>query len=323
MARRARDERLARGGTGVLSPTVPRHDWTVTSLALFDVPLDSSGAGRGEEHAPEALRAAGLRERLQARDAGGVEAARIRDSRRDPVTGVIGAAEVRSASGAIASKVREVIGAGERPVILGGDCTLLLGVFQALGGGVGLWLIDGHADFHDGDLSPTGEAADMELSILTGHGPDGLLDGDEPMLDPGAVVLLGHRPGALAPEVAAENARLDPAVEAHTALQIRERGPSAVGAAARARLEAMPAWLHVDLDVLDETALPAVSYPQPQGLDWRELVGLAAPLAAAPNLVGVSVADFNPDRDPDGAQARRVVDALAELLRPAGVAERP
>jgi arginase len=288
----------------------------MTRLALLDVPLDSSGAGRGEEHAPDALRAVGLLERLEARDAGAVEAARIRDTRRDPLTGVIGADEVRRASAAIAASVRELLDAGERPVVLGGDCTLLLGVFGALPAGTGLWFVDGHADFHDGELSPTGEAADMDLSILTGHGPEGLLEGPERLLDPGAVVLMGHRPDELAQEVAAENARLDPAIEAHTSAQLRERGPATLGAAAAARLTATSAWLHVDLDVLDETALPAVTYPQPGGLAWAELADLVAPLAAAPNLLGVSIADFNPDRDPDGVQARRVVDALAQLLRP-------
>jgi arginase family enzyme len=41
---------------------------------------------------------------------------------------------------------------------------------------------------------------------------------------------------------------------------------------------------------------------------------LARPLAAAPNLVGISVADYNPDRDPDGMHARAIVDALERLL---------
>jgi arginase len=281
-------------------------------LAILEAPLDCSGAGRAEQDAPAALRAAGLVERLGARDAGEADA-RIGDPRRDPATGVIGAEDVRRASAAIAARVRELLDAGERPVVVGGDCTLLLGVFQALPRGSGLWFVDGHADFFDGESSPTGEAADMDLAILTGHGPPGLLDGDGPLVDPGAVVLLGHRPGDLHPDVALENARLDPAIHALTAPEVRERGAARVGEEAAARLARRPAWLHLDLDVLDEAALPAVSYPQPRGLDWDELVALARPLVAARNLLGVSVADFNPDRDPDGSHAVRVVDALAAL----------
>jgi arginase len=282
-------------------------------LVIVDAPLDCSGAGRGEEHAPAALRAAGLLERLGALD-GGEADARVRDTRRDADTGVVGAGEVRRASLAIASPVRKVLEAHERPLVLGGDCTLLLGVFQALPVGSGLWFVDGHADFFDGQSSPTGEAADMDLAILTGHGPPGLLEQDRPLLEPDAVVLLGHRPAQLHPDVARENARLDPLIHALTAPEVRELGTSRVGIDAAARLAGCPTWLHLDLDVLDEDVLPAVSYPQPLGLDWDELIELARPLVTAPNLLGVSVADFNPDHDPDGTHAAQIVEALASLF---------
>jgi arginase len=286
-------------------------------LAVIDAPLDCSGAGRGEELAPAALREAGLVKRLGARDAG-VADAQIRDTRRDSVTGVIGALDVRRAANDIAARVRNVRGAGEFPLVVGGDCTLLLGVFQALPADCGLWFVDGHADFYDGESSPTGEAADMDLAILTGHGPAGLLADDTLLLDPAVVVLLGHRPSELDADVAFENARLDPAIYALTAPEVQKRGASRVGEEAAERLAGAPVWLHLDLDVLDETALPAVSYPQPLGLDWTELTELVAPLAAAPGLVGLSVADFNPDRDPDGAYADRVVVLLETLLAASG-----
>jgi len=284
----------------------------VAAFAVIDAPIDSSGRGRGEERGPAALRAAGLVERLEARDAGEVDAW-IRDPRREPGTGVVGATDVRRASAAIASGVREVLGSDERPLVLGGDCTLLLGVFAGVPEGSGLWFVDGHADFFDGGSSPTGEAADMELAVLTGHGPPALLAGSQPMLEPAAVVLLGHRPAELHPDTARENARLDPAIHALTAPEVRERGPGRVGGEAAARLRGRPAWLHLDLDVLDEGVLPAVSYPQPLGLDWDELVALARPLATAPNLLGISVADFDPDRDADQLYAARIVEALTFL----------
>lgn len=240
--------------------------------------------------------------------------ARIRDTRRDAATGMIGADDVRRATTAIARAVRRILGTGELPLVVGGDCTLLLGVFDGLPVPAGLWFVDGHADFHDGASSPTGEAADMDLAILTGHGPAGLLPSDGPLLDPARTVLLGHRPDRLGADAAEENARLDPGIHALTAPEIRERGPALVGAQAAERLAGGPAWLHLDLDVLDAAALPAVSYPQRLGLDWEELAELVRPLAAAPGLVGISLADFNPDRDPDGAHAARVVELVAALL---------
>ncbi len=75
-----------------------------------------------------------------------------------------------------------------------------------------------------------------------------------------------------------------------------------------------PAWLHLDLDVLDGEALPALTYPQPGGLSWEGFVELVRPLAASAALVGVSVADFEPDRDPDGVHAAHVVEALVKAL---------
>jgi len=279
---------------------------------LIQAPIDSSGAGRGEEHAPSALVAAGLLERIDVQAV--VESdARIRDSSRDPATGVIGADQIRHAVEAIASDVRSALVSGATPLVVGGDCTLLLGVFLGVARPTALWFVDGHADFFDGETSPTGEAADMDLAVLTGHGPPGLLPGADRLVAPAAVSLLGHRPAELGPGTATENGRIDHDIFALTSVEIRELGPRSLGEEVASRSSG-PAWVHVDLDVLDERVLPAVSYPQSLGLDWRELVELVHPLAASPGLVGVSVADLNPDLDPDGRHARRTVDALAEIL---------
>jgi arginase family enzyme len=284
----------------------------VTNRILIQAPIDSSGAGRGEEHAPSAVVAAGLLERIDVHAV--VESdARIRDSSRDPASGVIGADQIRRAAEAIASDVRSAVGSGGTPLVVGGDCTLLLGVFLGVARPTALWFVDGHADFFDGETSRTGEAADMDLAILTGHGPPGLLARAEPLVAPAAVALLGHRPDDLGPGTATENGRIDPDIFALTSVEIRKLAPRSVGEEVAGRSSG-PAWVHVDLDVLDERVLPAVSYPQSLGLDWRELVELVQPLAASPDLVGMSVADLNPDLDPDGRHARRTVDALAEIL---------
>ena len=97
---------------------------------------------------------------------------------------------------------------------------------------------------------------------------------------------------------------------------LRATGMGRAGRDAETRLAggADGAWLHLDLDVLDRGALPAVSYPQSGGLSWDELLELIAPLGGSPHLVGVSVADLNPDLDPNGRHAARVVDLLAAAL---------
>ncbi len=130
-------------------------------FTLMGAPLDSSGSGRGESRAPAALRHAGLAERLDGRDLGEVTPP-ITDSTRDLQSGVIGLAELRERSLTLADAVARTLGRGERPLVLGGDCCVLLGVFVGLRRAdreAGLWFVDGHADFYDGHTSPSGEAA--------------------------------------------------------------------------------------------------------------------------------------------------------------------
>ncbi|WP_165947330.1 arginase family protein [Micromonospora sp. 15K316] len=281
--------------------------WTVV-----DAPLDSSGTGRGEQRAPEALRRAGLVAALDADDGGAVDA-RVEDAARDPTSGLIGAEAVRRASAAIAARVAELLAAGQRPLVVGGDCAILPGVCRALPAGSDLWFVDAHPDFYDGATSETGEGADMDLSVVTGHGPAVAAGVEGALVDPNRVHLLGHRP-AVEEAGRVEAARIDPRIRQVPAAELR-RDPGLVGAAL-AEEGSAPAWLHLDLDALDPVDLPAVTYPEPDGLRRPELVALVAPLTRADRLLGMSVTDLNVDRDLDGRHARRVVELLVELLRP-------
>ncbi|MEU6077151.1 arginase family protein [Micromonospora sp. NPDC047074] len=279
--------------------------------SVLDAPLDSSGRGRGERRAPEALRAAGLLGRLGAADAGTVDAL-ITDPVRDPETGVVGADQVRRASRAIAARVTELLDTGRHPLLLGGDCAILPGALQGLSAGFDLWFLDAHLDFEDGRSSPTGEGADMDLSIVTDHGPAGVLDREGPLVDPDQVHVLGHRPLDQASADGREASRVDPAVHLVPASRLRGADAATVGNDLAAGTT--PAWLHLDLDVLDPLVLPAVSYPEPGGLDWADVTALTRPLVRSGRLIGMSVTDFNADEDPDGRHAERIVQALAELL---------
>jgi arginase len=73
--------------------------------------------------------------------------------------------------------------------------------------------------------------------------------------------------------------------------------------------------VHFDADVFDESEMPAVTYAQPDGLDWGQVEALLRALVSSPALVGLSIADFEPDKDPDGQHVRRIVDLTARLLK--------
>src|ERR671914_701914 len=172
-------------------------DGAATRWVLVGAPLDCSGTGRGEARAPGALREAGLAQRTGAHDAGDVDAT-VDDPNRDARTGVIGFEQIRRASMEIDSTVAAVLDEGGKPLVVGGDCTVLVGALAAAKerlGRVGLAFVDGHLDFFGGDTSPTGEAADMDLAFVTGYGPEGLVDlaSPPPIAEPGDVVVMGYR----------------------------------------------------------------------------------------------------------------------------------
>lgn len=279
---------------------------------VVDAPLDSSGARRGEERAPAALRRAGLLDALAADDDGPIDEARLRDPHREPASGVIDAAGLVRAGAAISARIGGLIADGHRPLVLGGDCAILPGICRALPRTTELWFVDAHPDFLDGATSPTGEAADMDLSVITGHGPAAAIGVDDALLDPARVHLLGHRPPT-DEDSRIEAARIDPAIHQVPSPDLLRLGAGVVGAGLAADGDG-PAWLHLDLDVVDPRDLPAVTYPEPDGPRWADLVALVTPLARADRLLGMSVTDLNPDEDPDGRHTRRVVEVLAQML---------
>lgn len=271
----------------------------------------------GEERAPAAIRASGLLERLGIEDLGDAHQP-IASALRDPDTGVIAFAEIAAANAGVRDVVGRVLDRGGRPLVLGGDCAFLPGALAAAhahGGPLGVVLVDGHPDCHDGTTSPTGEAADMELAVATGRGPAGLVDlAGPPIVRPEHAVVLGY--GRERPEDAAEAELADPAIELVPAAELRGDLPARTRAVA-ARLAADPGryWIHLDVDVLDETVLPAVTYPHLDGLGWDEVeAALRVLLEPEGAVAGLSIADYVPPRDPDGRGLEQLTEMLRRLL---------
>lgn len=270
---------------------------------------------------PSALRTAGLAELLDAQDRGDLPVA-IDDPNRDPATGMVGFTSVCAASSAIQRAVAEMLTRGERPLLVGGCCTLLIGVTAALKehfGRVGLAFVDGHLDFYDGDSSPTGEAADMELAILTGHGPSGLIDlaGAPPLLEPADIVTLGYRDERKAAlDGAPDPDEVAPQMTRYSVYDVRRSGFVALGYQIAERFAESPGrfWLHLDLDVLDQEVLTAVDYPMLEGLEWNELEALLYPLAQSPALIGMDVTIYNPVLDPSNQYPRQINTFLQSIL---------
>ena len=195
----------------------------------------------------------------------------------------------------------------------------MLGGLRHHGDDVALVYLDGHVDLYDGRTSPTGEAADMPLAVLLGLGPEPWLRaaGPRARLQPTDITLLGPRDedearanGSVLPSDLPGLRYLD---AAHLKQSDRHKLATAI-AEDLTRRHGGGFWVHVDLDVLDESAFPATDYLMPGGLDWPELTALLLPLAGAPACRGVSIACYNPVKDPDRRHARRVVSLIHQLM---------
>ena len=287
-------------------------------VSVVGVPFNSAGETDGVAGAPAALRRAGLLAGL-AGPAAGVDAGDVDFDPPVPERGRSGLLSERALVSMVAATRRAVAAthqAGRFPLVMGGDCPVVLGGLAATRdrhGGVGLVMIDGHEDAYPPRRSPTGEAADSELLVALGLAedlPEGLA-ALTPLLAPGQVALLGPRDEATI--VREGVASLRGLVPLWSDVELAARGPAAVAAQAATDVAAAtPAWwLHVDLDVLATAELAAVDYPQPGGLGWPQLLEMTTAALAVPGCAGWTVAIYNPDLDPDGGQAARIVDYVA------------
>jgi len=281
------------------------------------VPIDSVGRAGGTELAPAAVRERDLAGRLGARDAGDL-GPRIRGDERDAETGVVGIDDVVAVTGAVRAAVREAVADGARPLLIGGCCTLVPGALAGLrdaGAPAGIANVDGHVDVYDGVSSPTGEAADMPVGVALGREPARwVAAAGGASVRPDRVVALGARDPEEAEDIAPLLAGDLAGLEVLGPAALRAEGLAAAGERTATRLGRF--WIHLDVDVLDEAAMPATDYLMPGGLGWDELAALLGPLGAAPGLAGLSLGCLNPEKDPDGAYADRTCDLLAEALAP-------
>src|SRR6266508_4657058 len=146
------------------------------TIALIGVPTSAGSHGPGQEKAPQALRRAGLVEGLRAaglevEDHGDLPTARYQARAADPRQRNLD--DVVEVAGRVADQVHAVLDRGQRPLVLGGDCTITLGVvagFARHGDELGLVYLDGDADLSTPATSRSGVLDSMGVAHLLGEG---------------------------------------------------------------------------------------------------------------------------------------------------------
>ncbi len=287
---------------------------------LIGVPFNSAGTDDGVARAPRVLARGrpGRADRLDGRrlvDHGDVPLM-TPIAERDPRTHIIAPEALAAMIPAVRARVAAALDAGGFPLVIGGDCPILLGCLGAASDSdpPGLLFVDGHEDAWPPQASTTGEAADMELGLALGRTVEGLPDTltrELPRLDPARVVVIGAR----------DRSELDDAGVSSIGDTVQMIGPELVmnwGRTVESAIDRLseqgPWWLHVDLDVLSTESLSAVDYPLPGGLAWDDLERLTKHALASPGVIGWDVTIYNPDLDPDRSAARRIVRYIGDSL---------
>ncbi|MEV0234136.1 arginase family protein [Nonomuraea sp. NPDC050786] len=258
--------------------------------------------------APWALRNAGLVQRLGAADAGALVPPRY-VSTWTPGSGVRNGPAIAAYARRLADRVSAIRGDGGFPVLLGGDCSILLGPALALrrSGRYGVAYLDAHSDFrHLGNSPHVGAAAGEDLALATGRGDDYLtdIDGLRPYVRDEDVIVLGARDEEDLRDFAETGIACVPGSD----ISLDDARKVLV----RDELDGF--WIHVDADVLDPSVLSAVDSPTPGGLDAAQFVELLRGLVGLPGAAGLEVTIFDPDLDEDGTQAAVLADLLVSAL---------
>ena len=282
-------------------------------------PDDQSGEPQQVDRAPGTLRELGLVGRLDAADLGDVVPPPYQDFTRPPRR-ARNEAGVATYSRRLAERVAVGLDDGRFVVVLGGDCSIVLGCLLGAArhsGQVGLAYVDAHADFATPEQSQTGSVASMGLALAVGHGDSPLarLAGPAPVVRAEHVALIGRRDasqpnyGHAALSVSGILDLPDPAIQ-----------PDAVAATASAVLARVGSsevggfWILVDADVLNPVVMPAVGSPEPGGPGIEELAALLDPLVGHPGALGMALTLYDPSLDPDRSCAARLVELFDTVL---------
>ncbi|WP_353940935.1 arginase family protein [Streptomyces sp. HUAS MG91] len=296
-------------------------------FALLGVPSCAGTHGPGQEKAPAALRSAGLVDRLRAAgvkvtDHGDLPVVPFRTdpARRDRQNLPL----VVDVARAVADRVGAILDSGAVPLVVGGDCTITLGVLAAHVArrpDTGLLYFDGDLDLSVPATSRSGILDTMVLSHLLGDGAPELRDVGPrtPLMPVSAIAAFGYEPAELGP--AGRERLASYGLRAVSCTEITAPGTDPV-AEARACWRALASdrdrfVLHFDVDVIDSVDFPLADFPHfNEGLPVETAFDCLAEFGSAPPLAALVVTEVNPHRDPTGEMVDALVSALVRALAP-------
>ena len=319
-------------GTACLAGMAAAADAPQREICVISAPISlglrpgEKGQEPGSWRAPEVLLAAGLAAKVGARRQIALPRP-VYDFHERPGTRIRNGDTLRAFLLELGDRVRAELVAGRFPLVIGGDCSVMLGGLYGarLAGGRGLVHVDGHSDFfHPGNYdthSRLGSAAGMDLALATGRGETLLTrwpDVDGALAEDADSIQVGEREAENADwnQYYGDIART--AIMRLTIQQIQREGIPRTAERVVARLAERNldrTWVHVDLDVLDEKVMNAVDSPGTPGLDFAQLTTLLRSLTASGRVIGLDACIYDPDLDAGHRYAKPIADCLAAAVR--------
>jgi arginase len=206
----------------------------------------------------------------------------------------------RTLSEAVASSLR----AGALCGVLGGECTLVAGSLSGaltVEPDITLVYVDAHGDFNTLATTLTHYVSGMCLAHVCGRSVAPLLWPGSRRIADDHVALVGGR--ALDP---GERQNLERSHVTHIPFDAEQADIASVVAFARRK----KIWLHVDVDVADPSDMPAVVFPEPEGVALTRLRDLVTQLVSVADVRGFDVCGYDPTKD----ATHRLPQAVAGLF---------
>jgi arginase len=295
------------------------------SWALIGVPSSAGAHHAGQERAPAALRKAGLVDRLRAAglsvdDLGDLPETPFALDRAHPASRNL--PSVVNVARQVADKVADVAGSGRLPLVVGGDCTITLGVIAGLTRhhpDVGLAYVDGDADLStpsDPESPGSGIFDSMGIAHLLGSGAPELagLAGTTPLLDPSRLAMVGCDPREI--DLAGREflAERDVSFQEGPVLAVN---PAAVASRALADIAGAigPLAVHFDIDTVDSGDLPLGNFPHyGSGVRFEHVVECLRLLLRHEPLAALVLTEVNPTHDATGELISQYIDGIVSAL---------
>jgi arginase len=294
-------------------------------IALIGVPSSAGAHWPGQEKAPGYLREAGLVAQLESIglevvDYGDLPPVRFQPDKEHRHQQNLG--QVVGVCQRLADQVDLALQQDAVPLVVGGDCTISLGVivgFLRRVENLSLLYFDGHVDLNTLASSPSGIFDSMSIAHMLGESGTAAelshIGARYPLMPEDQIVLFGYNPDELNTTEGEALARHR--MQAYPLAEVQGRAAQAVAEALKS-LEGRGKkfLLHFDVDVIDFMDFPVADVPQfNQGLTFREALACLAVFAVSPAFGGLVITEFNPDHaDEEGALAQTFVESLARAL---------